>query len=103
MRTFKWCRWRSKWYKSTSNYSKRQIYRALKKLEGIGAIVPTGRGWFVKDHRTWTIKKGRICRIRTIESTLTLPKKYPTPAAVLEVYGAERNRKATAKSSQHPG
>jgi hypothetical protein len=97
-RTFKWRRWRSKWYKSNSNYSKRQIYRALKELERIGAIVPTGRGWFVKDHKMWTIKKGRICRICAIESTLTLPKKHPTQVAVLEVYCAERHRQATAKS-----
>ena len=34
----------------------------------IGAIAPVSRGWLVHDHRMWTTRSGRICRIRKIES-----------------------------------
>jgi hypothetical protein len=92
VKTFKWVRWRNNSYKSKSKYSVRQIYRALADLERIGAIAPVSRGWLVHDHRMWTTRSGRICRIRKIENTLTLPKNYPTPTVIVQAYLGERYR-----------
>jgi hypothetical protein len=83
--TFKWKLNRQrKWWKSSENYSRRQIYRALKELEQIIAIIPTEGGWIIQRHDSWTKKELCVCRLRHLENAPTLPKNRPNQVSVLD-------------------
>jgi hypothetical protein len=66
------------------NYSRRQIYSALRTLTETGAILPSQDGWIIRSHETWTEKVMGVCRVRALADAPVLPRQARTRVTVLE-------------------
>jgi len=83
--TYKWIRVnRKKWVMTDENYSRRQIYSALRTLTEISAILPSQNGWIIRSHEIWTEKVMGVCRVRALADVPVLPSKARTRVTVLE-------------------